>query len=251
MRVLLMLSERPVLPDSEAPMLKRFPILAALFISFLPATVSAQFRSIDEAAFRISIQGEVVGREEFSIRQAGTGNQTQMILRGTVDLDLPEGSLRLAPILAVDGGNRGVSTYQIKVAGMETTEITVRVAGGRYLAKILSDRGEELREFRAGSGSVILDQDVAHQYFLLTPFLDETTGVSLTVLTPREGRQRRMSLTFVGEDQVPVGMQHLDARHFRLDGGGGARDVWFDEQWRILRVEIPSRGYVAEREKMD
>ena len=86
---------------------------------------------------------------------------------------------------------------------------------------------------------------------VLTTFLAENTGVSLTVLTPREGRQIRMSLTFVGEDQVPVGMQHLDARHFRLDGGEEARDIWFDEQWRILRVEIPSKGYLAEREKMD
>jgi hypothetical protein len=153
--------------------------------------------------------------------------------------------------MALEGGSQGVSTYRIKVSGSEDAEITVRVAGGRYLAKVISAAGEELREFRAGSGSVILDEGVAHHYFLLTSFLNEDAGVSLTVLTPRQGRQLRMSLTFVGEDQVPVGMQHLNARHFRLNGDDGARDIWFDEQWRILRVEIPSRGYVAERERMN
>jgi hypothetical protein len=232
-------------------MVSRTMSCVILLLAMLPASGVAQFRSVDEAAFRISLNGQIVGREEFSIRQAGEGDQAQVMLRGTVTLDLPGGALELAPIMAIEGGSQGVSTYQMKVSGSETSEITVRMAGGRYLAKVNSDRGEELREFRAGSGSVILDAGVAHHHFLLTPFLDESTGVSLTVLTPREGRQVRMSLTYVGEDQVPVGMEHLEARQFRLDGGEGARDIWFDEQWRILRVEIPAQGYLAERERMD
>jgi hypothetical protein len=232
-------------------MLRRPLFSAALILAFFPSPVSPQFRSIDEAAFRISLNGEVVGREEFSIRQAEAGGRAQLILRGTVDLDLPTGPIDLAPSMIMDAGNQGASTYQIKVSGSETTEIGVRIAGGRYLVNVKSAIGEELREFRAGSGSVILDEGVAHHHFLLTPFLDETSGVSLTILMPREGRQVRMSLTYVGKDQVPVGMQHLDASHFRLDGEDGARDIWFDEQWRILRVEIPSKGYLAEREKMD
>jgi hypothetical protein len=232
-------------------MVHRLLSFVMLLMAILPPTAYAQFRSVDEAAFRISVNGQIVGREEFSIRQAGEGGQAQVMLRGTVSLDLPSGTLELAPIMAIEGGNQGVSTYQMKVSGSETTEITVRMAGGRYLAKVNSNRGEELREFRAGSGSVILDAGVAHHHFLLTPFLDESTGVSLTVLTPREGRQVRMSLTYVGEDQVPVGMEHLDARQFRLEGGDGTRDIWFDEQWRILRVEIPAQGYLAERERMN
>ena len=90
---------------------------------------------------------------------------------------------------------------------------------------------------------MILDEGVAHHHFLLTPFLDETSGMSLTILTPREGRQVRMSLTYVGEDQVPVGMQHLDARHFRLDGEDGARDIWFDEQvGEFFEIRDPLQG---------
>jgi hypothetical protein len=224
---------------------------AVLFIPLLLSPVSAQYRSVDEAALRISVNGEVVGREEFSIRQAGAGDQSQFILRGTIHMDLPEGRIELAPVMAMGSGDQGESTYQIKVTGSETTEIGVQIAGGRYMAKVTSALGEALREFRAGPGSVILDEGVAHHYFLLSRFLEGASGVSLTVLIPREGRQVRMSLTLVGEDQVPVGMRHLDARHFRLDGGEHARDIWFDEQGRILRVEIPSTGYLAERERMD
>ena len=79
--------------------------------------------SVDETAFRIYVNGEVVGREEFSIRQAGAGGQAQLILRGTVDLDLPSGPIDLAPDMIMDAGNQGASTYRIKISGSETTEI--------------------------------------------------------------------------------------------------------------------------------
>ena len=47
-----------------------------------------------------TLNGEVVGREEFSIRQAGAGAQAQLILSGTVELDLPNGPINLAPAMS-------------------------------------------------------------------------------------------------------------------------------------------------------
>ncbi len=75
-----------------------------------------------------------------------------MILRGTVDLNSPDGAVNLAPAMDVQGETLGVSTYQIKVSGAETTDIFVNVSGNRYLARIVSSAGERLREFRAGPG---------------------------------------------------------------------------------------------------
>ena len=224
----------------------------ALFLLALhPSQIRSQNVSVDENAFRLYLDGVVVGREEFSIRRIGPGGQQRIILRGKVELDLSEGRLNLAPAMDVQGGTLGVSAYQIKVSGTETTDIFVNVSGNRYLAREVSSSGERLREFRAGPGSVLLDEGVVHHHYLLNPFLDDESPVSLTVLMPRAGRQERMTLSLVGEEEIRVGGVLVpDARRYHLEGGDNTRDIWFDSHGRILRMEIPSQGYLAERESL-
>lgn len=60
-----------------------------------------------------------------------------------------------------------------------------------------------------------------------------------------------MTLSFVGEEEIRVGgVLFQGARRFHLEGGVHSRDIWFDDQGRILRLEVPSLGYVAERESL-
>ena len=231
--------------------LMRATILIALTLLLaFPGTLFPQNVALDEGAFRIYVGEEQVGREEFSIRRAGMGDQARVILRGTVQMDLPSGGLTLSPAMEAGGTDLAASAYQIEVTGSETADISVVLAGSRYQSRVLSPQGERRREFRAGPGSVLLDDDVAHQSYLLTPFLDTGSPVSLNVLSPRAGRQSRMTLTLVGEEELRVGNRLENTRHFRLDGGEDGRDIWFDEQGRVLRVEVPSRGYRAERENL-
>jgi hypothetical protein len=225
------------------------PTLLLLALSTLPA--QAQNVSVDENTFRIYRNGEAIGKEDFSIRRIGRGVEQRLILRGTVDLTTPQGSVTLAPAMDVQGNNLSVSDYQIKVSGAETTDIFVTVSGNRFLARTLSSSGEQLREFRAGSGSVLLDEGVVHHHYLLAPYLEGEETVSVTVLTPRAGTQQRMTLSFVGAEEISIGGALIpDARHFHLEGGDDSRDIWYDSQGRILRLEIPSQGYLAERESL-
>lgn len=219
-----------------------------VFVS-LPVSLGGQSVSVDENAFRIYLNGQAAGNENFSIRQIGPAGQHRIILRGTVELDLPDGVVHLAPAMDVHGQDLTVSDYQIKVTGTETTDIIVSVSGNRFLARIVSSGGEQLREFRAGSGSILLDDDVVHHHHLLTPYLNEGSAVSLTVLSPRTAQQQRMTLSLVGQEEIRVGgVLVAGARRFHLEGGEHPRDIWFDEQGRILRLEIPSKGLIAERE---
>jgi len=228
-------------------------LLSAAFLLLAVASprALAQNVTVDENAFRIYLDGQEVGREEFSIRQIGPRGQQRMVLRGNVTMEGPAGRTEIAPFMEVQGEKLGVSTYQIKVSGTESTDVFVRVSGNRYLARILSSAGEQLREFRAGPGSVLLDEGVVHHHYLLNPFLDEESAVSLTVLVPRGPLQERRTLSLVGEEEIRVGgVLVQDARRFHLEGGDHPRDIWFDSQGRILRLEIPSRSLLAERETL-
>jgi len=229
----------------------RKAIPALLAASFLPVPGSGQNVSVDEGAFRIYVNSAAAGRETFSIRRIGSAGQQRLILRGTSDLDLPTGKVTLAPAMDAQGATLTVADYQIKVAGAESTDIFVSVSGNRYLVRTLSASGEQLREFRAGSGSILLDQGIVHHHFLLGPFLDAGSSVSLTVLNPRAGRQDRMTLSLSGQEEIRVGdVLVSDARRYHLEGGDDSRDIWFDSQGRVLRLEVPSQGFVAERESI-
>jgi hypothetical protein len=208
----------------------------------------AQNVALDEGAFRVSIDGQVVGREEFSIRRAGVGRQARVVLRGTVQLDAADGERSLAPALEAGGPELTVMAYQMKVSGSVTSDIYVSRVDQRFLAKVVSQEGEQLREFRAGPGSILLDHEVAHHFFLLTPYLEEESAVSLTILAPRAGRQTRMTLTQLGRQEIRVGARLVNARRYRLEAGDRASEVWYDDQGRVLRVEVPSVGYLADRE---
>jgi hypothetical protein len=224
---------------------------AMILLAFPPTVVMGQNVSVDQNAFQIYVNGDLIGREDFSIRQIGPRGQQRITLRGAVEMEEAGGPLHLAPAMEADGETLGVSSYQIKVSGTETTDIFVRVAENRYLARIVSSSGEQLREFRAGPGSVLLDEGVVHHHYLLGSFLEVESTVSLTVLIPRAGRQQRMTLSLIGEEEIRVGgILVPNARRYHLEGGDESRDIWFDDQGRILRLEIPSRSFIAERESV-
>jgi len=226
---------------------KTFPAILAL----LPhASLFGQNVSVDEGAFRVSVNDEVVGREDFSVRRVGRGNEARLILRATLELDLPEGRRSVTSAMEASGESLAVTAYQMKVTGSRTTEVYVTASGNRFLSKVISPEGEEVREYRAGPGSILLDRDLAHQYHLLQPFLGAADGVSVSVLEPGAGTQNRMTVSTVGEEEVRVGTDLVMGRHYRLRGPEDIREIWFDEQGRILRVAIPARGYLAERESV-
>lgn len=231
-------------------MVKILFVASTILALSLPIDLGGQNVSVDEGAFRLTLNGEIVGREEFSIRRVGMGSEALVFLRASVEMDLPGGRRSLEPAIRAAGGRLTVTDYQTKISGTENSEIHVSRADRRFLAKILSPQGEEVREYRAGPGSIILDPDVAHQHHLLVPFLDDPGSVSLTVLSPETGEQLRMTFALLGDEEVRVGTNLIPCRHFRLEGGDASRDVWFDAQGRILRVEIPSLGYTAERESL-
>ncbi len=223
------------------------PILFLASLLWAPG-VAAQNFAVDEGTFLLFENGREVGTETFTIRRSGTGAEARWIARGVVEIAGSASSRSMAPALEAQGDALTLAAYQLKVSGDQQEEIYVSLSGRRYLAKVVSDEGEQMREFRAGPGMLLLEDGVVHQYFLLRPYL-ESDGATLTVLIPRRSRQIRMSLVRIGVETIPMpGGVSVQARHFRLESGDDIREVWFDEQDRVLRVEIPGAGFRADRQ---
>lgn len=209
---------------------------------FGATALGAQTTVIDEGSFRISVRGTPVGTETFTIRRSGTGASTTTVAQGRVVLDSGE---QTRAVLQLEGTGLRPAAYQIEVTGPSPQKITGQAAGGRFRATIVSSAGEQMREYLASEGAIVLDDGVAHQYY----FLAATEGsASVPVIIPRQSRQLSARISAAGSERITVGGQPVDARRIRIEPQGlPPRLVWVDGQNRVLRLEIPDEQFVAER----
>jgi hypothetical protein len=225
--------------------LRRPALITALALASLPLPVAPQSVLVDEGTFAVRIGGSDAGREEFAIRRAGMGSDATVIANGVVRMTTAEGALELRPLLETVLPDGAATSYQLKVSGTETAELSLALAGRRYVSRIRTAAGDEEREFLARPETRILEEGVAHQYYFLRNVRE---GPRVPVIEPRTRRQLQLTASAWSEEELRVGAVRVAARRVSFSGGDGERVVWYDRQGRVVRLEIPARGYVAERE---
>lgn len=219
------------------------PLVLGLLLVAAPA--ASQTETLDEGVFRILENGREVGRETFSIKRSGTGDNAVVIAQGRVVRDATGAGEELTSALEVTGPALRPAAYQVTVRGDEAQKIFGRLVGGRFRAQIMSSAGEQMREYLAGEGALVIDEGVAHHYYFLGSRSEGDFQVP--VIVPRQNRQLTAQVTGRGMGSVEAGGSTVRARHFAVDVGGVTRNVWVDAQGRVLRVEVPDRGYAAVR----
>ena len=212
-------------------------------LACLAAPAAGQTVRLDEGTFRILVDGREVGTETFSLRQNGTGSDAVVIAQGRVVLDSRETT---ANVQLAGTGLRLVA-YDVELSGEDARRIRASVSGSRASARTLSAAGETMKEYLVSDGAVLLDDGVAHHYYMIAKRADAGAR-STPILIPRESRQMPATITLAGEESVSAGGSTVTARKIVVQPeGGDARTVWVDSQSRVLRVEIPARNYVAVR----
>jgi len=242
----------PVDPRNEEPMRPnrtRTTILrtAGLLLAGLAAAPesSAQTGAEDSGTFRVVVEGREVGTEEFSIRETGAGTNAEVSATGRVSLALPTGTLELQSRVRTTGMQANPVSYEVSVGGTSPRRIVGTIGGGRFSATIVTASGEQLREYVASDGAVVLDEGIAHHYYFLARRL---RSGSVPILIPRENRQVMATVTDRGQERVDVGGTAATLYHLVIQPrGGDERHVWVDDLNRVVKVEIPSRQYSAIR----
>lgn len=218
-------------------------VTLAVLLGTGATAAQAQTSVIDEGTFRLSVRGTPVGTETFTIRRSGSGANTTTVAQGRVVLDTGE---QTRALLQVEGPGLRPSAYQIEVTAPERQSISGQATGNRFRATIVSTAGEQMREYLASDGAVVLDDGVAHQHYFLIAGLEADGRVPIII--PRQSRQISASVTADGTEQIQVAGQQVSARRFSIQPAGTpTRTVWVDSQNRVLRVHIPDEAYVAER----
>lgn len=218
-----------------------------LLALLLPGSTTAQSVVVDQGTFSISLGGRRAGSETFTIRRAGLGSDATIIAHAVIQIDLEDGERELRPMLQTLPTEGAAVGYQLKISGTETTQLNMSLAGRRYVSVLRSERGEEEREFLARDQTRIVDAWVAHHYYFLRNL---SQGERTWVIEPRTRKQFELTATASVDDPITVAGRRVPARRVTLEAGDDVRQVWFDDQGRVLRLEIPSLGYVAQREDL-
>lgn len=224
-----------------------FALVVATAIAAAPAAVQAQGTVLDRGTFRLTVAGQEVGTETFSIRQDGSGPAAITIAQGTVALDTGRVAQEMTSWLRVSPAGGRAAEYRLTIQGGAHEQITGAIAGGRFSARIVSPSGEMMREYLASDGAVVVDEGIAHQYYFLAQRAGSSTA-RVPMLIPRENRQVLATVTPAGEGAVDIGGRRVDSRHVVISVPGRPdRELWLDASGRVLRVAIPSTGFVATR----
>lgn len=213
-------------------------------LAVVAAAVEAQGVVVDQGRFTVSYRGQPAGSEDFSIRRAGLGPDDAVFANATVSLTRGGGSQEIRPLLRATPTGVAIE-YQVEVTGTDALELGLRRVGRRYVATMRSAAGEEQREFPAAAETRILEPDVALFYYFLR---DTEPGAVTPVIEPRSRTRHELTTGAPVDEQVTIGSTTLPARRIDYTAGSDVRRVWFDELGRVLRVEVPSTGYVAERD---
>lgn len=226
-------------------MLERIAGILALLVVGAAAPALAQGVVVDQGQFAIRVDGQAVGTEDFVIRRASLGLNAAFFANGVVRLTTPDATSEVRPLLRADPPDGQAESYQVQVTGDGAMELRLAKSGRRYVATIRSAIGAEDREFQARPDTRVLDLDVAHHHYFLRDLRVDRTA---PVLEPRSRGQYTLTATGRVDVELRMGPNVVQARRVEFVADGDAdRTVWYDRQGRVLRVEIPSLSYVAER----
>ena len=224
----------------------QFTIAAALLATAAFHAHGQQVVTLDEGSYRLIENGREVGTETFAISQRGTGDGTTIIARGRVT---PGPSGRGETELQVQTAGTGLrpALYSITVTGGDDRTIRGQLEGRRMSATIESAAGQNLREYLVSEGAIVAEPMVAHHHYFVVARAARG-GNRLPLIIPSENRQVFATVEIGSSESIRVAGQTVEARRVTVQPeGGDERVVWVDSENRVLRFEVPSRNFVAER----
>ena len=215
----------------------------AMSVAAAPGRISGQL--VDRGAFALYAGGEEVGTEEFTIQRQGTGEAQVTAATGT--LRLRDGRI-VKTILRLVGTTMVLNEYHVSVSGSDTLEVRVVRDGNRLRTRTVAPWGEEAREYPASASTVILDDGVAHQCFLLAAMV-EAHGAEARIhaVAPLAEMEEPPAKPDIGTETIEVAGERVETTRIRLSSDGETRTAWFDGSGRLVRVAAARRDFRAVR----
>lgn len=212
-------------------------VIPALLLIASTATAQSSV-VIDEATFTFTRGGAAYGTESFKIIRRIGADGVEYVAQCTRTI---EGRIVKTALTADSAGS--ATSYSRTTTGAGAVQLTARRALNRLT---IHEQGGQAstRDYLFAPGTVLLDDDVIHQWYFVTWRAPRT----LLFLTPGGRASTQGVLTEVGRENVDLGSGTLPAAKFVFGTGDAAREIWVDSERRLLKIAYPAQRLIGTRD---
>jgi hypothetical protein len=220
-------------------------MFAALLVCALPAGKEGR----EAGEFRIFLMDKEIGLEKYSIV---TGADS-IVSTSTVDYHSPTDTrkkVHLETRLEM-GADFRPRTYQLKadINGMPTA-IQGSFPPNEAIFEFNSGGQPSKGGLLMGDTFTVLDSNVFHHFIFLTrrfDFASEAKAQKFEVAIPQETDSGSMTITALGKESISVRGRKVQANHLQADSGTLRVQLWVDEKNALVKIAVPQRNLVVEK----
>ena len=204
----------------------------------------------DEGTLLVRQDTVEIGRESFRLSGGVTrgGGGGGWSLATTVRFDRSRPVVVLDPIVELSADSSPANLEYTVADPRDPVRILGQMSRGRFVVRVLGRRTERAREFLAPPPAAVLDDSVFALY-LPVAWQGRARPVQVGAVFPRAGRREVLLVQDLGIEATTLNRDPASLRHITVTGGENRLvHVWLDADGRLAKLEIPSRGIVAERQ---
>ncbi len=218
--------------------------LAALSTAMLaPLPLLAQVRDVDRGVLMIMRGTETVGREEFVVRPGrGSGTLAGFTVVSTAWYPV-ERPVRSLSVVMEFGPDSAPTASRFEVGNGDLRRVIMGIGPRRTTVRSVTPTGESAREYPVHEPQVLLSDSLFASH-ALRPI---PAAGAARILTLDGLRGPQVQVTDHGVAATSVGGSALRLRHLTITSPDEERHLWYDEDGRIMKVEVPSRRLIAYR----
>jgi len=208
-------------------------------------------RVVDSGSFGVFVNEKRVATETFSIREDGNGSLTtsEFKTEGTADNAVQTSELQLTP-------SGEIRKYEWKEISPDKAQATVLPNNEFLIQRIVKAPGEKAEEqpyLLPASTSVLDDYFFSHRAVLMWRYLAAACKrdngqvqcplnqpVQFGALNPHQRSSMPLSISFSGRDKITIHGSERELNKFLLKSETSDWLLWLDDQFKLIRITIPS-----------
>jgi hypothetical protein len=213
-----------------------------------PQPAASQGRLLDGATLLVTRGSNIVGREEFQLRQ-GQLSEANTVMTGvgyTVSATAFYPSSRSyasASSMIRFGADSQPTGAQMDLDGSGQPNAFVDFTARRITVRNRTSAGESAGQYPRPGRILLMDESLLSVFALLPG----TTPGSVTLFYPRTGRTNQASLTDLGTEATTIDSDERELRHLTLGSADRVWHLWYDSRGRLIKIEVPTDDLTATR----
>jgi hypothetical protein len=208
-------------------------------------------QKVDSGSFGVFMNGRRVGTETFSISQNANGSviHSEFKAEGSAGQAVQNSELQLT-------GTGEIRRYEWKEQSPGKAQSVV-VPNDQFLTQKWStgpqDKQQEQPYLLPTATSILDDYFFVHREVLAWKYLASACRTEkgqvqcplkqkaqFGTMNPRQHSSAAASMEFMGREKVTVGNAEKELSKLELKSEAGSWVIWFDDQFKVLRISIPS-----------